>query len=127
MADYACIVLPFPPTTNNLFAGKARRFPSRAYKDWKAEAWRALQRQLPIAAFDAPVEIVMRLGRPDNRRRDIANYEKAVSDLLVSAGILADDSLIERLVMEWARDVRGVQVEIKAFANGLLFAQGRVA
>jgi len=29
---YACLMLPYPPSTNGLFAGKARRFVSKPYK-----------------------------------------------------------------------------------------------
>lgn len=114
MTGFACIILPFPPTTNHLFAGKAKRFQSRQYKAWRDEAGKALMSQRPAMIFKAPVEMTLKLGRPDNRRRDLANYEKAVSDLLVDAGVLADDSLIERLVMEWSQGVRGVQIEIVA-------------
>jgi hypothetical protein len=30
--------LPFPPSVNGLFSGKARRYASPAYKAWKAAA-----------------------------------------------------------------------------------------
>ena len=30
--------LPYPPSANNLFPGKARRFPSKAYKAWREAA-----------------------------------------------------------------------------------------
>ncbi|MDO8597832.1 MAG: RusA family crossover junction endodeoxyribonuclease, partial [Sulfuricaulis sp.] len=50
-------------------------------------------------------------GKPDNRKQDVANREKAVSDLLVRAGILADDSQIVDLRLRWA-DADGCLVTI---------------
>lgn len=113
---YACLVLPFPPTANNLFAGKARRFPSKAYKDWQDEAARILTMQAPLPRFDGPVSVTMSFGRPDKRKRDLANLEKATTDQLVKAGVLADDSLIERLTMQWSVDVAGALIQIESVA-----------
>lgn len=49
--------------------------------------------------------------RPDGRRRDLGNLEKAVSDLLVEMQVIADDSLIEMFSMEWVSgDLAGVSV-----------------
>lgn len=113
-----CILLPFPPTSNNLFVNNRRtggRFPSKRYEEWRQEAARAIVKQYPLPRFDEPVEVVISLGRPDKRRRDLANYEKGPIDRLVSMGILADDSLIHRLTIQWATDVRGCRIEIEPF------------
>lgn len=67
-----------------------------------------------IFYFQAPVQVTYRLGRPDKRIRDLENYAKAVSDLLVSSTILKDDSLIHRLIMEWA-DIEGCDIVIQHF------------
>lgn len=94
------IELPYPPTTNNLFINKGKgRAKSLAYRSWLQLA--------SIGIKDShrqnvgPYSIAIALKRPDNRRRDIANCEKAVSDLLVSHGVIKDDSLCERLTMTW--------------------------
>ena len=71
----------------------------------------ARQQILLSVPFSSPVQVTYKIGRPDKRVRDLANLEKALSDFLVSCGILADDSLIHRLIMEWA-DIEGVDVEI---------------
>lgn len=54
---------------------------------------------------------------PDNRRRAVFNYEKAVSDLLVKHGIIADDSDIRRGTVEWIEGSPGVAVLIEALTN----------
>lgn len=94
------IELPYPPTTNNLFAnaGKSRR-KTPAYKAWielASTRIKASHRQ-NIGAYSMSIAV----KRPDNRRRDLSNLEKALSDLLVAHGVIKDDSLCERLTMAW--------------------------
>ena len=55
-----------------------------------------------------PYALHLRLGKPDYRRRDLANLEKAISDLLVRCGAVRDDSDCQRLTMEWTSDLDGV-------------------
>jgi len=113
---YACLMLPYPPSTNGLFAGKARRFTSKAYKSWQFDADAALLQQTPLPRFTDRVVLTLTFGRPDKRRRDLGNLEKAVSDQLVKHNILADDSLIEILMLAWG-DVTGCRVEIEPFTE----------
>ncbi len=113
---HCCLLIPFPPSTNNLFAGKTKRFPSRRYKAWREEAVRIVVAQRPLPSFNAPVAITLSIGRPDKRKRDLDNLFKAPLDLLVEAGILADDCLIHRLSASWAPDVVGCRVEIEQMA-----------
>jgi len=57
--------------------------------------------------------MTIRAVRPDKRRRDLANLEKAISDLLVDHKVIEDDSLIESLSMEWvSSDMAGVSVTL---------------
>lgn len=111
---YACLVIPFPPSVNGLFAGKKRRFTSGAYKAWQEEAGKTLQLQSPLPAFSGPVSLTFRFGRPDKRRRDLFNLVKAPEDLLVKHGVIEDDSLVERGTVEWAEDVNGCLIEIRS-------------
>jgi crossover junction endodeoxyribonuclease RusA len=39
--------------------------------------------------------------RPDKRKRDLGNLEKAISDILVSQNIVEDDSLCEWIEARW--------------------------
>jgi len=104
------LYLPYPPSLNSLYPGKARRHKSKRYETWIVKAKHALAQQY-FLQFDKPVQVHYKFGRPDKRQRDLANLEKAPSDLLVLCGVLKDDSLIHRLVMEWA-DIDGCEVEI---------------
>lgn len=95
------LYLPFPPSVNGLYSGKARRFKSPDYKTWcNAAGWKLKTQKLP----DKPIgecHVEIHLVRPDRRIRDCANYEKAVTDLLVDMGVLMDDSLIQRNTQLW--------------------------
>jgi len=83
------ITLPLPPSVNGLFGGgsKQKRFPSKAYK-----AWKAICPELPKLAINKPVHIHYRFYWPDNRRRDGQSYLKAATDQLVRGGVLIDDN-----------------------------------
>ncbi len=123
MSDYACIFLPFPVSVNDMFAGKARRYASPRYKDWQAEAGRALVKQGCLSErpmFVDPVTVILAFGRPDKRRRDLDNYAKGVLDILCrpkGCGVLEDDSLIHKLTLEWNPEVTGVRVEIEPYSR----------
>jgi len=90
--------LPFPPSVNGLFPGDGkRRWASKPYKAWRIEA----SAYVPNETIKGHYALMIRFDRPDRRARDCANYEKAVSDLLVSKGVVEDDSLCDRLILDW--------------------------
>jgi crossover junction endodeoxyribonuclease RusA len=100
------VLLPVPPTANNLFptVKKGRRFvrvPSKAYQKWKHEAARALGLQNIIISSPMRGSLVAeyRFSFKDKRRRDIANFEKAVTDYLNDIGVFEDDSQIDRMTL----------------------------
>ena len=121
MSNHTTLVLPFPPSTNNLFAGKARRFRSKGYEAWIAEAEHAMRQQRPLPHHTGAVELSLTAGwprrkdgSPSQQRRDISNYIKAPEDLLVKFGVIEDDSLVEDLRIRWERTgaVTGIQIDI---------------
>lgn len=117
VGNYACLMLPFPPSVNNLFVNNPAtrgRFPSAQYKAWQVAADCHLRAQAPLPHFDGPVIVTLSYGRPDRRKRDLANLEKATTDQIVKAGVLTDDSLIEKLTMQWVSDVQGCRIEIES-------------
>lgn len=126
------IRLPFPPSTNGLFAhgyvnGKVRRFPTKQYKAWRRAAV-IIVRSHRLKQFREPVVIKLELTPRDARPRDADNYAKPVLDALVEAGLLIDDS------NRYVREVRpcwcepnatyvGVVVTIRVAQMGGLFAE----
>lgn len=109
------LMLPFPPTTNNLFASlkSGRRIKSGSYRAWEREADFQLMQQKPLPYFDNPVMLTLHLGKPDKRKRDPSNYIKAPEDKLVAAGVLEDDELVHDVRARWADEVVGCMVEIQ--------------
>lgn len=127
-----------PPSANNLFASAKvkkrtetgaivevqRRVPVKRYKAWQTAAgWEIRSRCIPLTV--GKVAVAYEVERPtDKRRHDASNLLKGLDDLLVSCGVIEDDSLIERLTIGWADGVQGVRVTVTALSDAL---QGRAA
>jgi hypothetical protein len=98
--------LPFPLSSNNLFAhrivpgrGYALRYPTPAYRRWRREAEvRICAARIPL--MREPVDIEIELRPPNARTRDASNFTKGVEDALVAARVLPDDN------WRWVRSVR---------------------
>lgn len=90
------VLLDPPPTSNLLFNafvvnGVIRRAPTKEYVAWrKANEARAARLRSPTAY---PVSLRYTYFGKYNRGRDLGNMEKALTDLLVEQGVLADDNL----------------------------------
>ncbi len=99
MAHSTTVTMPPPPSVNNLFknAGRKGRVPTPAYDDWKRHAGWQVKAQKP-APVRGPVAVTIVHGR---RRADLDNLNKAPLDLLVSLGVIDDDSNVRRLVCEF--------------------------
>ena len=97
------LLLPFPPSVNGLYAGQTRRYKSRKYREWSEAAGYAINIQRAADVIKGEVKVIYEYGRPaDKRRRDVTNYEKAVSDALVENGVFKDDSQIVECTVRWS-------------------------
>lgn len=101
------ITLPYPPSTNRLWrAVNGRNIKSAEYRRWLAEGWRAdfAQRQVgeTRVSVSGPYKLTIVADRPDNRRRDLGNLEKPVSDLLVALGVISDDCNAQEITLKWS-------------------------
>lgn len=110
--DKLILTLPYPPTANNLFinAGR-RRVKSDEYKAWIALAEGVLMSQIPTlrragikTRFEGEFHYTLTVIRPDRRRRDIDNLNKATLDFLKSSGVIEDDCLTKTLFNQWSDD-----------------------
>ena len=63
---------------------------SEAYKAYERAALYYIRR--PQKPIDTPVNVKMVFYLPDKRRGDLVNYQEAALDILVRAGVLADDN-----------------------------------
>lgn len=96
------ISLPFPPSTNGLYKNvKGGRVKTARYLAWQVLATLQLRQQRPTPV-SGRYRLSLTLDAPDARRRDADNYLKAVSDLLVSQGVVSDDHLAKSVFAEWS-------------------------
>ena len=51
--------------------------------------------------IEGPYKLTILAVKPDKRKRDLGNLEKAISDILVSQNIVEDDCLCEWIVARW--------------------------
>lgn len=96
------ISLPIPPSANALFRnvpGKGRVRTER-YRTWAAAAGWEIKEQRP-GAIAGHYVLTLTCQRPDKRRRDIGNLVKSVEDLLVTHGLVTDDSLCAEIHVRW--------------------------
>ncbi|MFN3858145.1 MAG: RusA family crossover junction endodeoxyribonuclease [Caulobacter sp.] len=114
------VTLPFPPSTNRLWRSvNGRNIKSAEYREWEARAVAGLGRR-NAPPLTGPYSILFNCERPDRRRRDLGNLEKALSDALVTGKVIADDCNAERITLAWVRAADSkapvVRVEIEALA-----------
>jgi Holliday junction resolvase RusA-like endonuclease len=115
------IALPTPPSTNNLFftvtGGPRRRGRAKTpeYQDWIRQAGYRLNAQRP-SPVRGKVALLIEVAEPSTKvRQDIANREKAVTDLLVSHGIIEGDDqrFVREITMRWA-PIEEVRVTVRS-------------
>ena len=107
--------LPFPPSVNRLWRFNGpRMYRTKVYNDWSDAAVEALKSQeLPAEPINYAVAVELAVGRPDRRKRDIDNINKATLDLLEHVGVLENDHYVHDLRSYWSDKVVGIQVIIK--------------
>ena len=116
------IVLPFPPSANrywrhptkgaldgrHLISADGRVFRDQVMRNAQAEHW-------PSFNPDQRLRVRILAFMPDKRRRDLDNLLKSAMDALTHAGVWADDSQIDSLLIERAPTLGGMlKVEVEA-------------
>lgn len=92
-----------PPSVNNLFinVGRRRRR-SPKYTEWQTEAGLLARSQVKSKRIQGPFAVYFYFVRPDKKRRDIDNLQKAILDLVSSLGFIDDDSECQSIHCTWA-------------------------
>ena len=127
----AVVRLPYPPTANNLFAPMLKRSKrtgrtvmtkrkTEEAKTYTEEVWYHVRIQRGHRQFAGPVVMMICATPPDSRRRDAMNLEKAVTDSIVAAGVMLDDSQVRDCRIVWAHTAydeasskAGVEVSVR--------------
>ena len=107
-----------PPSINQAYANSPNSKGRGRFKTGKYKAWEKLclyVAKRPKSPMTGDLMVCYTFTRPDERRRDVANLEKVLSDFLVKAGIIEDDSQIVDLRLRWATEpmAEPVLIEIK--------------
>lgn len=102
-----------PPSANGLrksfiHEGKVVSVKSDGYADWRKAAVDQIKSQ-GVGRISGPyrLSIVAQRNWRSKRARDIDNVIKPISDALVKAGVVQDDSLAECVTARWADDLQG--------------------
>lgn len=96
------LAIPYPPSANRLWRNVGgRTIKSAAYRQWIDAAGWEVRKQRPRGIIGR-YHMTLTATAPDKRWRDIGNLEKATSDLLAAVGVVENDRLCRRLVLEWA-------------------------
>lgn len=115
------IVLPFPPSTNNLFfTTKYGRARTQRYDSWIMEAGNEILRQRP-KKVTGPVTLSFEFQEKDRRPRDISNLIKAPEDLLVKHGIIEkdDNTIVRGISAKWSDEVEGCRITIESIFSSV--------
>jgi Holliday junction resolvase RusA-like endonuclease len=119
-ASAVVLKLPAPPSANSLFANRRSgskgrgRIKTEIYRAWIEEAGKTLMIQRPERVA-GKYELSLFFERQTGRN-DLDNRIKALADLLVTHGVIDDDSLAEKIVLKWSDEVEGVLVMIKQYS-----------
>lgn len=107
-----------PPSTNGLRKsfikdGKIMSAKTDQYTSWRNAAIWEIAAQRP-GKIDGPYSLSIAAQRNwrSKRARDIDNILKPISDALVKAGVVTDDSLAESVSARWADDLGGKAVVV---------------
>jgi Holliday junction resolvase RusA-like endonuclease len=120
MSDTSIIVLPFPPSTNNLYRNAGRtRVPAAHYTAWRQEAGWLLASQRPLKHVGV-VSVALTLSFADRSRHDADNCFKAVLDLLVNHQVIEGDDrrFVRHVEATWVDlPSTGVTVTVRGLAQ----------
>lgn len=107
-----------PPSANAMRShfvddGQVKSTKSKAYAAWKKAASWEIAGARP-GKIEGPYRLYIAVQRDwrTKRARDIDNIIKPVSDALVAAGVVTDDSLAEEVRAKWADNLGGPAVVV---------------
>ena len=113
--DAVVICLPMPPSTNSLFFnGQRGRVRTQEYNAWIKEAGTLLALQRP-PKVTARADILIEVSEDElSDSADVANREKASTDLLVSMGVIHSDSkkYVREITQRWVPGISGVRITV---------------
>jgi crossover junction endodeoxyribonuclease RusA len=86
--------------------------------DWREEAGWEIKQQVKGRKITGEYTLKVVAVKPDKRRRDLGNLEKAISDLLQEVGVIEDDYLCQEIHLMWADTGPDCLIIIRKYENG---------
>lgn len=105
------IKVPWPISVNAAYRTfRNRMILSREGRDYKDTCIQHImvERHFTLAEFPlrGRLKVVYEVYQPDNRRRDLANLDKLLSDCMTTAGVWVDDSQIDIIIFDrWKKKI----------------------
>jgi crossover junction endodeoxyribonuclease RusA len=103
--DLRFLDLPWPPSTNSLYRSVIVRGHTRVLLSKQARDYHAMVRRRamldgwPTFTDMDRLEVIIHARPPDRRARDLDNLLKATLDAVVKAGLIPNDSQIDKLAI----------------------------
>lgn len=109
--------LPYPPTVNTYWRNITKgKLAGRVLISEKGRAYRKTIQELVLEAgrvrVNGRISVAIDAYMPDRRKRDLDNILKALLDSIVHAGVIEDDSLIDRITLTRREVIKGGKVTI---------------
>lgn len=115
MTESWSVWLPLPPSTNALYGTRrdGRKYLNGSARIWREEAGWLLATAHPPKGLVKPV-LSLHFGFKGKGRVDVDNRCKAVIDLLVKHGVIADDNdrILPSFVPTSSRSFEGVRITV---------------
>lgn len=107
------ITLPWPPGNNHLFSVfRGRKIKSKKGREYTTAVTQQTTQANQQYHLDGKLKVKILAYPPTRARRDLDNLFKAPLDSLTSAGVIADDSLIDDVRMVRCEVVKGGRLEV---------------
>lgn len=98
------LTIPRPPSLNGIYANRSGgRLKTSEYKKWREVAAWEIKAQRP-KPFIGNITVSLEVGKP--RRGDIDNRIKPVLDALQEAGVIENDSKVDKITAWWGIETR---------------------
>lgn len=110
--------LPYPPSVNSYYRSPrtgplaGRTLISQKGRDYRKAAYQSVLQHKARKAPRGRLSVGVVLYAPDRRKRDIDNPIKSLLDALTHAGVIEDDSLIDKLAIERGPVTKGGLVRV---------------
>lgn len=107
------ITLPWPPGNNHLFSVfRGRKIKSKKGREYTTAVTQQITEANQHYHLAGKLKVKILAYPPTRARRDLDNLFKAPLDSLTSAGVIADDSLIDDVRMVRCEVVKGGRLEV---------------